>query len=163
MPLTDYADNITDRLTRLVKATYEHALDFPDLMQIAPVDCVLQGYKTGALFRPELWFVIQKEETDIGVLLLTDAAPDQIELTYMGLIESARRQGFAREIVHFAKSITSQWKRSLLLTSVDEKNVPACQSYLSQGFQAWDRKKVYARFFAEFLPPDSAKELEIRR
>lgn len=148
VPLSYYSDDISDRLTRLVKKTYQNSLDFPELMQIAPVEHVLQGYKTGSLFRPELWFVIQNERVDVGVLLLTDAPPDQFELTYMGLIESARRQGFAREIVHFAQAVASREKRLLLLTSVDEKNIAACQSYLSQGFKAWDRKKVYARFFS---------------
>lgn len=147
IPLSDFSEDISERLARLVKATYHHSLDFPDLMQIAPVEHVLQGYKTGVLFRPELWFIIQKDNTDMGVLLLTDASPEQFELTYMGLLESARRQGFSREIVRFAKEITSREQRLLLLTSVDEKNVPASQSYLSQGFKAWDRKKVYVRFF----------------
>jgi GNAT superfamily N-acetyltransferase len=147
VPLSDYLEDIDDRLTRLVKKTYLHSLDFPDLMQIAPVESVLQGYKAGSLFRPELWFFLQHEGADVGVLLLTDVPPDQFELTYMGLIESARGQGFSGEIVRFAKTITSRENRSLLLTSVDEKNIPACQSYLSHGFKAWDRKKVYARFF----------------
>jgi GNAT superfamily N-acetyltransferase len=147
VPLADDSDDVINHLTRLVKETYLHSLDFPDLMQIAPVEHVVQGYKTGALFRPELWFVLRNEDTDVGVLLLTDAASDQFELTYMGLIESARRQGFSGEIVRFAKEITSREGRPLLLTSVDEKNIPACQSYLSHGFKAWDRKKVYVRFF----------------
>gem|GEM_PF-657364 len=152
VPLSDYAGDISDRLTRLVKETYRHTLDFPDLMQTAPVEQVLQGYKTNALYRPELWFFLQKEGTDVGVLLLTDASLEQFELTYMGLIESARRQGSSREIVRFAKEITSEWNRPLLLTSVDANNIPACQTYLSQGFKAWDRKKVYVRFFTEGTP-----------
>ena len=147
VPLSDCPEDVSDRLTRLVKETYQHSLDFPDLMQIAPVESVLQGYKAGSLFRPELWFFLQIGGTDVGVLLLADTSPDQFELTYMGLIESARGQGFSQEIVHFAKAITSREKRALLLTTVDEKNIPACQSYLVQGFKAWDRKKVYARFF----------------
>jgi GNAT superfamily N-acetyltransferase len=147
VPLAYYAEDITDRLTQLVQTTYHHSLDFPALMHIAPVEHVFQGYKTCGQFRPELWFFVQYEEADVGVLFLTDAASDQFELTYMGLIESARRQGFSREIVRFAKETTSRWERPLLLTSVDEQNIPACQSYLSHGFKAWDRKKVYARLF----------------
>jgi GNAT superfamily N-acetyltransferase len=147
IPLSDCPDNIADRLQRLVKETYRNSLDFPDLMQIAPVEHVLQGYKTASLFRPELWFFVQQEGVDIGVLFLTDAPPDQFELTYMGLIDSTRRQGFSKEIVRFAKETASRWGCLLLLTSVDEKNVPACQSYLAQGFKAWDRKKVYVRFY----------------
>ena len=149
VPLSDYPADISEHLTRLTKETYHRSLDFPDLMQIAPVEHVLQGYKAGTLFRPELWFIIQQEGSDVGVLLLTDVSSDQFELTYMGLIESARRQGFSREIVRFAKEITSQQQRLLLLTSVDEKNIPACQTYLAQGFKAWDRKKVFVRLFLD--------------
>jgi len=63
------------------------------------------------------------------------------------LIESARGQGFSHDIVRFAKAEVCRGNRKLLLTAADEQNVPACQSYLAQGFRAWDRKKVYARFF----------------
>ena len=147
VPLSNYPEDIYPHLARLVKETYQHSLDFPDLMQMAPVESVLLGYKTGSLFRPELWFFLKLEGADVGVLLLTDASPEQFELTYMGLIGSARGQRFSQEIVRFAKALTSRENRTLLLTSVDEKNIPACQSYLSHGFKAWDRKKVYVRFF----------------
>ncbi|MDR3182836.1 MAG: GNAT family N-acetyltransferase [Planctomycetaceae bacterium] len=133
------------RLTTLVKATYTHSLDFPKLMSIAPVESVLQGYKAGALFREELWFFVQSEGRDIGVLLLTDSSPEQFELTYMGLLDAERGKGYAKEIVRYAKSLAARWNKALLLTSADEKNVPACQSYLSQNFRVWDRKKVFAR------------------
>ena len=147
VPLSGDSDDEMERLTLLVKATYNNSLDFPDLMQIAPVEQVVHGYKAGAVFRPELWFFIRHEGVDIGMLLLTDAAADQFELTYMGLLESARGCGFSKEIVRFARERTSRESRPLLLTSVDEKNIPACQTYLSLGFKAWDRKRVYVRFF----------------
>ena len=147
IPLSDCREDISERLIQLVKATYHETLDFPELMQIAPVEQVLQTYKVDVPYRPDLWFFIQREGIDVGVLFLTDSGPEQFELTYMGLIASARRQGLAREIVRFAKSVTFLSNRILLLTSVDGKNHPACQTYISQGFKAWDRKKLYIRFF----------------
>ncbi|MCL2004544.1 MAG: hypothetical protein FWG73_00100 [Planctomycetaceae bacterium] len=152
IPLSDYAEDVSERLIRLVKETYLDTLDFPELMQIAPVEQVLQTYKTEAPYRPELWFFIQRDGIDVGVLFLTDSGPEQFELTYMGLITSVRGQGLSREIIHFAKAITFQENRFLLLTSVDGQNHPACQTYLSQGFKAWDRKKLYIRFFPAWNP-----------
>ncbi|MDR3232131.1 MAG: GNAT family N-acetyltransferase [Planctomycetaceae bacterium] len=143
----DTAYGTSQRLKTLVKATYADSLDFPQLMSVAPVENVLLGYKSGALFRPELWFIVRYEGRDIGVLLLTDASPEQFELTYMGLIAEVRGQGLAREIVRYAKSAAARWNKILLLTSVDEKNVPACRIYLSENLRAWDRKKVFARFY----------------
>lgn len=147
IPLSSFSESVSERLVPLVKATYEDSRDFPALMQMASVEHVLQGYKTGVLYRPDLWFFIRYAGADAGVLLLTDTAPDQMELTYMGLIQSVRRKGLSRKIVQFAKQTAGMMQRSLLLTSADEKNVPAIQSYLSQGFQAWDRKRIFARFF----------------
>ena len=149
IPLSFYTEDISVRLAELVKKTYQDSLDFSELMQVSPVELVLQGYKMDAPFRPELWFFIQQDGMDIGVLLLTDASPEQLELTYMGLIVPARRRGGAKEIVRFAKRTASRTNHQLLLTSVDAQNIPACQTYLAAGFKAWDRKKVYVRFFAK--------------
>ena len=123
---------------RVVQRTLQRYRELQDIIAILGVDELAEED-------------IQKAAVDIGVLLLTDASPEQFELTYMGLLESARGQGFSREIVRFAKEITSREKRLLLLTSVDEKNVPVCQSYLSQGFKAWGRRRVYASFFLTAL------------
>jgi len=59
VPLSDYSagtpghsEDISERLARLVKATYQNSLDFPELMQIAPVEYVLQGYKSRCALSP---------------------------------------------------------------------------------------------------------------
>ncbi|GHT13462.1 hypothetical protein FACS1894170_09490 [Planctomycetales bacterium] len=150
-PITENGNTESEHLQTLVKATYNDSLDFPRLMSITPVEKVLLGYKTGALFIPELWFFVQYQGQDIGVLLLTDASPQQCELTYTGLLTEYRGRGFSNEIVRFAKSVAAERGKILLLTSVDEKNIPACQSYLKNGFRAWDRKKVFARFYDEAI------------
>jgi GNAT superfamily N-acetyltransferase len=147
VPIAENGNTESEHLQTLVKATYNDSLDFPKLMSITPVEKVLLGYKAGALFVPELWFFVQYQEQDIGVLLLTDASSQQCELTYTGLLSEYRGRGFSKEIVRFAKSVAAQRGKMLLLTSVDEKNIPACQSYLANGFRAWDRKKVFARFY----------------
>jgi ribosomal protein S18 acetylase RimI-like enzyme len=77
---------------------------------------------------------------------MTDQPEEQIELTYMGLIEEMRGLGFSKEIVRYAKRIAGLRKRLFLLTSVDEQNAAALKTYLSQGFSAWNRKSVYAKF-----------------
>lgn len=143
----NHDDAASERLVKLVRETYRNSKDFPRLMSIVPVDKVLQGYRDSAPFFPELWFFIRENNRDVGVLLMSDMQGDQIELTYMGLIEDARRRGSARKIVQFARQTARLRNRSILLTSVDEQNIAALKSYLAQGFRAWDRKKVYARFF----------------
>ncbi|MDR2439520.1 MAG: GNAT family N-acetyltransferase [Planctomycetaceae bacterium] len=145
-PMSYFSEDMFDSMAELVQETYRNTRDFPQLMQIAPVKQVLHIYQSGQIFLPELWFFVRKEDQNIGVLLMTDQPEEQIELTYMGLIEEARGLGYSKEIVRYAKRIAGLRKRSFLLTSVDEQNTNALKAYLSQGFRVWDRKNVYAKF-----------------
>ncbi|MDR1478087.1 MAG: GNAT family N-acetyltransferase [Planctomycetaceae bacterium] len=138
-----------ERLIKLMAKTYVNTRDFPKLLELSPVDNILDEYWRNIFFRSDLWFFVQKmgEGEDIGVLLLSDVPPEHVELTYMGLIEDARGQGFSREIIQFAQNTTVACGRKLVTTIVDEQNAAALKSYLKRGFVAWDRKKVYAKFF----------------
>ena len=147
VPMTAAAGPEFDRMTELVHETYKNSRDFPALVGIVPADEVLRGYQRDAVFHPELWFFIRHGGEEIGVLLLTDQSDDQMELIYMGLREPYRGLGFAREIIVKALTAAKHWNRPLLLTAVDERNASAIRAYLNQGFAAWDRKKVFARFF----------------
>ncbi|MDR2704531.1 MAG: GNAT family N-acetyltransferase [Planctomycetaceae bacterium] len=149
LPMSYFPDDMFDQMVELVQATYRNTRDFPQLMQIAPVRQVLYTYQAGQIFLPELWFFVRKENRNIGVLLMTDQPEEQIELTYMGLIEEMRGFGFSKEIVRYAKRIARLRKRLFLLTSVDEQNAPALKTYLSQGFAAWDRKSVYVKLLKQ--------------
>lgn len=139
------------RMENVVKATYVASLDFPRLLGILEVPKVLLGYRQNGTFRPDLWFFVRESGRDIGSLILSDYGEDPMELTYMGLIESARSRGLGRQIVRFAAETARREGKVILLTAVDEKNPAALRSYLSQGFRVWDRKKVYVRLFE----PDS--------
>ncbi|MDR2756713.1 MAG: GNAT family N-acetyltransferase [Planctomycetaceae bacterium] len=146
LPMSYFSEDVFDQMAELVHATYRNTRDFPQLMQIAPVRQVLQTYQSGQIFLSELWFFVRKENKNIGVLLMTDQPEEQIELTYMGLIEEVRGRGYSKEIVRFAKRIANLRKRLFLLTSADEQNINALKTYLSQGFHIWDRKSIYAKF-----------------
>ena len=160
VPMTESIGPEFERMVQLVRKTYRNSCDFPTLVGITPTDEVLRGYQREAVFHPELWFFIRYGGEEIGALLLIDQPDDQMELTYMGLCEPYRGRGFAKEIVAHALETTKRWNRPLLLTAVDERNASAIRAYLNQGFAAWDRKKVFARFFkavqtvktAPFLP-----------
>jgi GNAT superfamily N-acetyltransferase len=146
LPMSESPPESFELMTNLVQATYQNTKDFPRLMQMTPANRVLQGYLSAAEFLPQLWFFVQKEGQNIGALLMTDQPEEQMELTYMGLTEDARGFGFAKEIIRYAKRIACQQRRAFLVTSVDERNSAALKAYLSQGFTAWDRKTIYAKF-----------------
>ncbi|MGL4593602.1 MAG: GNAT family N-acetyltransferase [Thermoguttaceae bacterium] len=147
VPMQGDSSQIRCELTDLVEATYQNTADFPNLMQKASAKHVLANYQSAEEFRPELWFCIKAGTKKIGVLLMTDQAETQIELTYMGMIPEYRGRGFSQLIVRFAIDVAIRQNRQWLLTSVDEQNSAALRAYLTAGFQTWDRKKVFARFF----------------
>jgi len=147
IPMTAACGPEFERMAELVYETYRNSRDFPGLVGVTPTDEVLRGYQREAVFCPELWFFIRYANTEIGALIMTNQSDEQMELTYMGLREPYRNLGFAGEIVAKALETAKCRHRPLLLTSVDEQNAAAVRAYLKQGFVAWDRKKVFARFF----------------
>jgi len=153
IPMTAVSGPEFERMAELVTETYRNSRDFPGLVGVTPTDEVLRGYQRNTVFHPELWFFIRNANEEVGVLLLADQSDDQMELIYMGFREPYRGLGFAGEIVAKALETAKRWNRPLLLTAVDEQNSAAVRAYLKQGFVAWDRKKVFARFFQE---PDAS-------
>ncbi|MDR2344832.1 MAG: GNAT family N-acetyltransferase [Planctomycetaceae bacterium] len=153
--------NYREQLINVMSATYINTKDFPKLLVLTQIEQILDEYQKNTFFRPELWFFVRKLsdsngtdkksdtncDKNIGVLLLTDSPPDQIDLTYMGLIESERGQGYSQEIIKFAKQTAINCGRKLVTTSVDEQNTAALKSYINYGFAAWDRKKIYTKIF----------------
>ncbi|MDR2644225.1 MAG: hypothetical protein LBC74_15695 [Planctomycetaceae bacterium] len=145
--------NYREHIIKLMCETYVNTRDFPKLLMLSPVDRILDEYQRNPFFRPELWFFVRKlygsdkNYKDIGVLLLTDSPPDQIELTYMGLVEAERGQKYSKEIIKFTKKTACDYGRKLVTTAVDERNIAALRSYINHGFITWDRKKIYAKIF----------------
>jgi GNAT superfamily N-acetyltransferase len=154
------------RLEEIIRETYSGTLDFPRLMGTFPVDKVLDEYRQGGLFQEQLWFFVQDirgrdgstegdiSKKDIGVLLLTDRM-EHLEITYTGLIKEIRGQGLAKEIIRFAKSTAKERGCKLLTAAADERNKPAVRTYINSGFQAWDRKKIFVRYFLTSESPSS--------
>lgn len=150
LPLTSVLEGGHERMVAAVRATFYRTKDFPRLIGVMAPEDILHGYKEDGLFDPEIWFFVRWNGEDVGVLILTDQPEDQLELTYMGLVEEVRGRGLARSIIRQARHIAAVRKRTYILTAVDEQNTAALKSYLAEGFQAWDRKKVYAKAAEDF-------------
>ena len=137
-----------DRLARLVEATYERTLDCPRLDGIRQTEDVLAGYRATGVFSPTRWLLVRHHAEDVGCLILADH-PEQenFELVYMGLVPSARGNGWGKDITRRAQWLTRQAGRPRLVLAVDAGNGPGMRTYLALGFQAWDRRSVYLKVF----------------
>ena len=136
-----------DEMVAVVEKTYKNTLDFPQLTGLVPAEDILRGYRESHIFDPNLWLFIEYQSQIIGALLLTQMEnAAHLELTYLGLAEEFRGQGFSREIVQFSQFIAGQRNDTHLLVSVDAANIPAVKTYLRYGFQMHDQKVIYVRF-----------------
>ncbi len=110
------------------------------------IDDVLAGYRATGRFDPDHWLIARHGEQDVGCLILADH-PDHgnMELVYMGLVPAARGRAWGAELVRHAQWLTSRAGRSRLVLAVDANNVPAIRIYTQSGFEAWQRRIVYAR------------------
>ena len=133
-----------ERLCEVVEATYEETLDCPDLEGIRSAKEVLEGYGAGGESYPPHWYVIRHEGRDVGCLLLADYGEHgNCELTYMGIVPSARGNGWGVLVTLYAQWVTVSVERDRIVLAVDSANHPARNMYAAAGFRGWDRRRVY--------------------
>ena len=134
------------RLGALLLRTYVGSHDCPQLDGVRSAVDVVEGYREQGTFAPERWFFVQREERDIGTLILTTYADTgNWELVYMGLVPEARGFGWGRQILEFAMWQARLGGAERLVLAVDESNHFALEMYQRAGFVAWDYRTVYAR------------------
>ena len=132
------------RLCAVVNATYEATLDCPGLDEVRTAADVLEGYGAGAGACPPHWYIIRHNESDVGCLLMADYPEHgNCELTYMGLVPSARGSGWGLVVTRQAQWIARSLGRPRLVLAVDSANQPARDVYVTAGFRGWDRRHVY--------------------
>lgn len=141
-----HADRQQQRLETAIQQSYEGTLDCPELNDLRTPAEVIDGYKVQGEFASQNWFLVRHGNQDVGVLILAEHQPgENCELVYMGILPSARGQGFGEQIVRFAIEQAKQTGAERLVLAVDERNSPAFELYRRLGFVMWDRRIVYAR------------------
>jgi mycothiol synthase len=142
------AGDLPDRLHAVIEQSYEGTLDCPELNEVREPAEVVEGYKLQGKFDSDNWFLVHSNGADVGVLILAEHPPGETwELVYMGVVPSARGQGFGEAIVRFAIDRARNSNAERLVLAVDERNTLALEMYRRVGFVMWDRRRVYARVY----------------
>lgn len=136
-----------ERLEKLLERTYENTQDCTAMNGKRPLGEVLEGYRATGDVGAEHWWLVRAEGRDVGVLLLAHhQQAEYFELIYMGLVASARGNGWGGQIVRYAQRVAAAAGVERLVLAVDAANRPALAMYRDAGFFAWDRRSVYVRF-----------------
>lgn len=127
-----------------LRRTYDGTLDCPELNGARDVEDVVTGHRPPGKFDPDLWSLALADGVPVGVLMLTEA-PDtrDWEVSYVGVVPEARRQGFGRELMFRAFSAACAAGAPSLGLSVDGRNRPAWDLYLDLGFKPYDCREVF--------------------
>jgi mycothiol synthase len=138
-----------ERLARMVEATYRDTKDYPELNGARRIDDILTGYKSAGEFDAARWLLARHDDRDVGCLLLADYPPQgNMELVYMGVAAGERGHGWGLHLARRAQWLARLAGRERLVLAVDLKNSPAIAIYAEAGFQAWDRRSVFVKYFS---------------
>lgn len=136
-------EQLTESTIELMLQTYEGSRDVPELNGIRTAAEILAGYRMAfGDSPPAVWELVHAGQR-IGVLMLTphSDAPT-IELTYVGLVPSARQKGLGREAIAFAMAQASSSARQSIELNVDVRNEPALGIYRDWMFRMSDLREL---------------------
>jgi ribosomal protein S18 acetylase RimI-like enzyme len=124
--------------------TYEGALDCPEVNDVRTVDEIIAGHKAQGTFCPERWQLAMVGEEPVGILMMA-LLPESghWDLSYVGVVPSARGQGFGKELVCKALADYRAALIPQLTLSVDARNEPAWKLYEALGFERYDERDVF--------------------
>jgi len=130
--------------TQALLATYEDSLDVPESGLDRSAEDVMAGLFDGQPELPDWWLASNAAGEPLAVLLLSaGVAPSGRELTYLGVLPAARRQGVARSTIRFLFKRAEAANLDCLQLCVDARNRPAVQLYRASGFRVVRKQVVF--------------------
>ncbi len=138
---------------RVLLQSYEGTLDCPEINGVRVLAEILEGHRSQGIHDPEHWWLARVEGEPVAVLLLT-ATPDEgsWDVSYLGVVPSARGRGVGRALMVRALLEARLLKARALTLAVDGRNLPARHLYRRLGFVPCDLREV----FLAILDPPSA-------
>lgn len=131
---------------RLLEQTYVGSLDCPEMAGLRTIDEIDEGLKAASQEVAGGWQVAWRNNEAVGVVVLgTTAEPLTDELSYLGVVPDARRQGIGRRLLRSALHLARHRNAQVVMIAVDARNEPALQLYRSEGFRFFTRAEVYLR------------------
>lgn len=137
-----YLDADPGAFHETLSRSHDGTLDFPELDGRRTLREILQGYQATG-YDPAHWWLRHDAGGPAGVLILSAMPEREWELSYVGVVTSARRRGHGRALVKKAIAEAHAVGAEVLTVSVDGRNTTALALYCSLGFREFDRRDVY--------------------
>lgn len=150
LELVSYEPRDYERLASIVERTYIDTLDCAPIEGKRNVAQILEGYRNTGESGTKNWWLARSNGQDVGCLLL--ATHDQglrLEIVYLGLSPEGRGQKWGDNLLSHAQKQAETLHVSLLVTAVDEANLPAMKLYARHGFELLTRREVWGTSLAK--------------
>jgi ribosomal protein S18 acetylase RimI-like enzyme len=138
-----YAEADPALFRRILLHTYEDTLDCPEVNGLRTIEEIIRGHQSQGQYDPRRWWLALAAGKPIGVLIATDL-PEAggWDLSYLGVVPEARRQGFGREMLLQVLCEARAAHAARVSLCVDGRNGPARRLYRAAGFEPFDRREV---------------------
>lgn len=130
-------------LRRALEASYEATLDCPELAGLRRITDIIASHKAVGRFDPDLWWIVEREGTPEGCVLLNHC-PDQActELVYIGISPLLRGLGLGHRLLRCAIAAAAGRDHELRC-AVDMRNHPARRMYDRAGFEERGQRRAF--------------------
>lgn len=133
-------------LQHALERSYIDTLDCPELCGLRETSDVIAGHRATGVFDESLWWIIRRDDTPAGALLLSAVpAQDHTELVYLGLGPELRGRGMGSLALRHGLAALAGRPHRTVLCAVDARNVAARRLYERTGFQEFSRRTAMVR------------------
>ncbi len=142
----NYDEFSEPQLAELIAATYIDSLDCPAIVGRRNISDVIATHKSGGIFLPQSWWILECAGRPAGCVLVNDASDSEnsksSEVVYMGVAPEFRGRGFGKMMINRAAADARRRKRRMLTLAVDSHNTPAKCVYNAAGFVETARRLI---------------------
>ena len=132
----------SDRFRAALLDTHDRSMDCPELTGGRTDDELLASFSEWGVGNE--WFLAVDRDVVLGVVLFAPGAgPDELELSYLGVVPLFRRCGYGGELLDFAIAAATLSKVKGLSVTVDARNEPGLKLYTRRGFVETLRQSVF--------------------
>lgn len=123
-------------LQTTLENTYIGSQDCPKIHGLREIQDIVDGHRNQGLYDAQLWTIAQLEDEPVGVLLLSPLPEATcMELSYLGIIPSARGKGIGDALMSLAVKQSTEYGLPRIILAVDSANTPASSLYERWSFR----------------------------
>jgi len=144
LTFSNFRPECEQQFIETLRQTYSGSLDCPQLSGVRDVRDVMLGHRHTGIYDPDLWFLACKDDTPVGILLMSGLAGNEgLEIVYIGVVAASRGMHMGDALLSLAIDVGRTRGASYLTLAVDVTNTYARDLYARWGFLGTTKRRVW--------------------